>query len=454
MEGKDWLVSERAISKSKKQYAHFDLRIDISKQATYISDPHNIAKHGFYPLIHYKKDMTKFNKVYGKTPKQRDICYAAHIDRCIYQYYSFLLNEQYNQRIEQEGLSLVAVAYRTDLHKTNIHFAKQAIDFIRSNSPCYVMIGDFTGFFDNLDHKYLKRQWCSLLSVSRLPEDHYAIFKNITKYSIWELSDLLKINGLKDTDSGRRTLNSKLRVITKDQYNKNRSHIKKNPNPYGIPQGSPISALLANIYMLDIDKQVNDVVVSMHGMYMRYSDDFIIILPAVEEVTAKRKLTDIITMLNETPGLTLEPSKTQYFFYHDHSLCNCGSAFHANADCKNRFINFLGFTFDGKNVSLRAKTVSKYYYRMYRKAKTIAANGGYTTEGKRISCKNLYTLYSKKGAQKKRRNFFTYVESAKNVFGPDELIDKDTKRHMQKIRNALKRSRCALSHQNKAVSNS
>lgn len=58
------------------------------------------------------------------------------------------------------------------------------------------MIGDFTNFFDNLDHQYLKQQWCSLLQVSQLPADHYAVFKNITKYSKWELDDLLELNVL------------------------------------------------------------------------------------------------------------------------------------------------------------------------------------------------------------------------------------------------------------------
>lgn len=55
--------------------------------------------------------------------------------------------------------------------------------------------------------------------------------------------------------------------------------IVKNPNSYGIPQGSPISALLANVYMLDVDKKVYEIVAAQNGMYMRYSDDFIIILP-------------------------------------------------------------------------------------------------------------------------------------------------------------------------------
>lgn len=61
-----------------------------------------------------------------------------------------------------------------------------------------------------------------------------------------------------------------------------------------------------------------------------------------------------------------------------------------------KVINFLGFTFDGKKISIRAKTVGKYYYRMYGKARTIKRNKGYSPKGNRISAKNLYATYSKK----------------------------------------------------------
>lgn len=111
----DWLHSADTIKRSKKPYAHFDLRTDIGKQAPYISNPHKVATHGFYPFIHYKIKMTKFNKDEGTSVKERDICYAAHIDRCIFQYYSFILNRLYNERVLNDGLSDVAIAYRTNI---------------------------------------------------------------------------------------------------------------------------------------------------------------------------------------------------------------------------------------------------------------------------------------------------------------------------------------------------
>lgn len=450
MTKQEWLTSETVIEKSRRSYAHFDCRTDIAQQRSYISVPQNIEQHGFYPFIHYQQRQVKFNKETGPKEKKRDICYASHIDRCIYQYYSFLLGEKYNQRVVKDGLSNVAVAYRTDLHKNNIHFAKRVIQFIRNNSPCYIMIGDFTGFFDHLDHGYLKQQWCSLMGVSELPKDHYKVFRSVTRYSTWELSDLLALNSLKDNRAGRRTLNSMLRVLTPEEYkaNSNRKHIKPNPDAFGIPQGSPISGLLANVYMLEIDKTVNDLITEKNGLYMRYSDDFIVVLPDTESTT-RQILKNVSTSFNSIPGLALEPNKTQYFRYEDTKLENCGSLFGVPLEGQKRFINFLGFTFDGKTVSIRMKTLGKYYYRMYSKAKTIQKSGNYSPKGKHISNKNLYALYSIKGAQGSwitqvdgtqkwhSGNFLSYVQRATKEFGSHESLERGTKNHMAKIRRAL-----------------
>lgn len=434
-----WITEETTISKSKKQYAHFDVRTDISKCGNYISDPRNIVRHGFYPFIHYEKKMIKYNHGKGKKEKTRDICYAAHIDRCIYQLYSHILNDLYNDRVKKDGIESVGVAYRTDLHTNNIQFAKTAIDFIREKTNCYIMIGDFTGFFDNLDHTYLKQQWCNLMGVQFLPEDHYAVFKNITAYSKWERDDLLALNGLPNTKAGIDELNAKSRVLSPKMYSKYKSYIKRNSSGFGIPQGSPISGLLANVYMLNADKVIHEIVTDLSGMYMRYSDDFIIILPQIELATAKQVIGKIQSVLNTTQRLKLEPDKTQYFYYKDTDLVNCGKEFDTQANCEKNNVNFLGFTFDGKKVSVRAKTTGKYYYKMYRKAKTITNCGGYTHTGRHISCKNLYEKYSERGASGKKGNYLTYINRAQMIFGDSEDITRDTKRHMSKIRKALKK---------------
>ena len=99
------------------------------------------------------------------------------------------------------------------------------------------------------------------------------------------------------------------------------------------------------------------------------------------------------------------------------------------------------------------KTLGKYYYRMYSKAKTIRKNDNCSPKGKHISNKNLYTLYSVKGAkggwitqangtQKWHSgNFLSYVQRATKEFGSHESIKSGTKNHMTKIRKALEREK-------------
>lgn len=51
MNVQEWLDNPKTIQKSKKGYAHFDYRIDITKAAEFIKNPENVAHYGFYPLI-------------------------------------------------------------------------------------------------------------------------------------------------------------------------------------------------------------------------------------------------------------------------------------------------------------------------------------------------------------------------------------------------------------------
>lgn len=110
-----WRTSDKTIRKSQRYYAHFDYRTDISKCWEYISVPDNIVKHGFYPFIHYVKKMQRYSsRTRERIDKTRDIFYAAHIDRCIFQFYNFLINERYNDECVRLGIQDVAVAYRSN----------------------------------------------------------------------------------------------------------------------------------------------------------------------------------------------------------------------------------------------------------------------------------------------------------------------------------------------------
>lgn len=440
MELNEWKKKNSAARK----YAHFDEKVSLNRIWSYISCPQNIKSHGFYPFIHYTKKFIKFKNGEIKE-KTREICYSAHIDRYIYSYYGFLLNQNYNDYVMKHEINDVAVAYRDNLKKSNIHFAKQMFDFIRNSKECYVIIGDFTHFFDSLKHNYLKEQICKVMGVDRLPNDYFAVYKNITKYSKWELVSLLKLNGLKDTISGIVTLNSKERAISKQDFKNNKNiYVHKNDKDYGIPQGSAISAVLSNIYMIDCDEKISALVRQYNGLYMRYSDDFVVVLPKSNQNEFIMQFKEIYSIIKNIDNLILQPDKTQIYEYNNSIIKSCNSLVFNDVPDTNNIINYLGFIFDGNKITIRDKTVTKYYYRLYRKLKTIRKQKGYI-KGKRISCKEVYEKYSIKGAHLKdsngrvKGNFITYIHRVNEVFSEEEFTCTIPERHMFKIRKKLKK---------------
>lgn len=420
-----------------KYYAHFDHKVHWKRVRHIVEDPERIAKHGFYPFIHYTQEIVKYNKNAGrKPPKPRKIFYSAHIDRYIYQFYAYQLNRYYNKRVVEDGTNKCAIAYRNNLHKSNIHFAKEVFDFIRKQDQAYIIVGDFTNFFDCLDHTYLKSKLCELLKVKKLPNDYYKIFKSITQYSYFDLKKLLKISGLTHKE-----LNQRDRVIElKDFKLYKKECLRRNKNNFGIPQGSAISAVLSNIYMLEFDKKINDFVTSRRGMYRRYSDDFVIIIPQCDGEELKKIWDYIYGIIREVEKLELQPDKTKVFEYNYSQTTSCNDDIFEAVPNGKDIIDYLGFSLKGNVVTIRDKTIAKYYYRMYKKIDTIVKNQGITKYGNKIPMDPLYKKYSFYGAKPTRDhpgNFLTYVNRAKKIFGPNEAIERGTKKHWGKLQKRL-----------------
>ena len=152
------------------------------------------------------------------------------------------------------------------------------------------------------------------------------------------------------------------------------------------------SAVLSNVYMLEFDKKINDYVSKYDGKYMRYSDDFLIVFPYDGEKKIQEHKDFVCSQVICTPGLTLQEKKTATYVFQNGLL----TTFQTNEPAK---IDYLGFVFDGSNIKLRPKAITKYYYRMRRKARNIGRKNWKSPKEKRISAKNLYAIYSENEKQ-------------------------------------------------------
>lgn len=427
-----------------KFYTHFDLKKKYVNYEHKVKDPRFVISHGFFPFIHFQIKHKKYtlNHKTGKkeiVPKTRNIKYASHIDRLIYQHYGELVNCFYNKAAKKYGVNRVATAYRNNFTgKSNIHFAKEVFEFIAKQEKAYIFLGDFSDFFDNLEHTYLKERLKDVLSVKSLPKDHYAVFKNVTKYSYIRLTDIA--NYKKITMKKLRESKVERYFNTKDFQIAKKCYLSKNDKEYGIPQGSSISSVYSNVYMLEFDRDVNAYVTARKGLYRRYCDDFIIVIPDNNH----DHFDFILKKTKEIPKLDLQPDKTEQYFYDSHSE----KRIKALNKRQNHF-NYLGFYFDGKMVKIRDKSLFKYYSRAYKKAKVVLR--AEDKQKKKIIQRKLFRLYTyigdnqgKKKGKDKYGNFITYARKAHTVFSESSLLDssinKQVKRHWRKISNIFKKS--------------
>ena len=413
-----------------KKYVHFDCKKNPKYFKSRILNREWVYKHGFYPFIHYTINFDKYvydkdNKNFRKkNTKTRHIYYSSHIDRYIYQYYGDELNNKYNILALKYGINKVSIAYRNIFKgKCNIHFAKEVIDFISNQKNAFIYVADFTNFFDELNHSYLKQKLCDVLKCEVLPKEHYAIYKNITNFTYVEKDDILNYKNINKKDFNK--LNCIFDTTQEFQTFKKNGYLKKHKDSengkmkIGIPQGSSISAVYSNIYMIDFDKYINNYVTSNNGIYRRYCDDIIIVIPLDDKKPDyKKHIKKINDIKLKIPNLNINDDKTSKFIYKDDEFLGIENT-------NKNYLDYLGFCFDGKVVKIREKSLFKYYSRMYQKVDIVSK---YSVKfGRKAFRRRLYNLYSHLGARpgktnsnkgkRKYGNFLTYAYKAYEIFG-------------------------------------
>lgn len=173
---------------------------------------------------------------------------------------------------------------------------RRAAVFLRSalSTASWVVTADISRFFDNVEHRILADQ----LRNAGVDEEGIRL---ITR---WLLSPV--------QDGGRRFQPVK-----------------------GLPQGSPISPVLANLYLTGFDLMLE----SEGFTHVRYADDFVVLTN--DEAEARRALQYVTTYLRSKLRLDITPAKTQF------------------AQVADGF-NFVGFRFTKDAWTIPAESVARF----------------------------------------------------------------------------------------------
>ena len=401
----------------QRRYLHFDEPMGFFKAKALVENPDAVAKHAFWPLISYEIETSKIKEdpvtgILVEKLKKRGISYAAHSDSHILSYYCAQITNIYEQVVVKQGLNDSILAFRS-LGKNNIDFAKRAFDEIRRQGNCTAIAFDISKFFDTLDHGLLKNAWKKLLGLDNLPLDHFAVFKGLTKFSTVnrdKLLSALNISTHNPRSGGRRRLCQPEEFRSKVRGG---DLVKKNIEKKGIPQGTAISALLSNVYMLEFDLAAQKKVNEVGGSYFRYCDDMLFIVPSACEAYiksfAEEKIQEIFLEVN--------PDKTDICVFSRMSDCGCLSA--------SKSLQYLGFLFDGQRILIRSAAFAKFSNRMRRgvslaKQTMRSRNEARALKGlkeRELFLKKIYSRYSHLG----QRNFLRYGYRAAQTMDAIEI---------------------------------
>jgi len=370
---KDWF--------KPKGYLHFTPKLERKDRARVLRLLQNksyIARHAFYPLMFY--EIVECRK--KKKTKKRSIAYATHLDTQIFSYYADELNKKYEKRLKSNPqLDRAITAYRkiedkNGKGKRNIHFAQEAFQLIKKWGDCTVLTFDVKSFFPTIDHILLKKIWADLLGDRSLPPDHYNLYKAVTNFSYIRKEELkthkngfdearlaeLRKKGIEAFFESGADFREK--VVQNPNIRIYKNKVKKDGRFVGLPQGLPITPLLANAYMYEFDKQViTELVETGLCEYRRYSDDILVVCKEENTERVKKRIREI---LKKKTRLKLSDNKTEQF------ICKVenGRQTILNKDDGKDYLTYLGFDYYGYKTLIKSATLAKYYRRMKQAIRT------------------------------------------------------------------------------------
>jgi len=418
-----------------RNYPHFDRPVMDRKVAdeivaSFVSDP---RAYRFLPLISFEKRARRWRtdpktKKAKQTWKKRPLAYCSNRDAHVFAAIGWELEDKYEAALAHAGLDHVVVGYRKG--RSNVTTARDAFNDVLRLGSCTTIALDLEKFFDTIRHRVLKRCWEDVIGGG-LPPHHYAAFRALTRFSTVERGACLKRLGFAPRTPSRKL---KRPLCTLPEFRdrvrgqlKNGGLVKVNANHFGIPQGTPISAIAANVAMFHFDHAMTAEAARLGGTYRRYSDDILLICPPANADELLSFLGEALT--THCAGLTLNEDKTSRVEF-------TGTRLAANT----RHLQYLGFLFNGERAVLRPSTVSRYYGRMRRAARSAQhqlKKGKFTSSPKGgrgvLQRRKLMHDFSHLGRHSLLR---TYARLAGSIFG-QRVIMRQLRRHFRKLSELL-----------------
>ncbi|MBB6179437.1 reverse transcriptase domain-containing protein [Pseudorhizobium flavum] len=383
----EWVPREKDL----KTYLHFDRNISARRIAEIANDPDSVAKHAFFPLIRFFETWTKFRNGQGRKKKVRPLRYAARVDAAIYARYRALLSRRYEDELVRRDLIEVPVAYRKlpkagGGNKSNIEIARDVFDEIRNIGNCTVTVVDIKSYFESLDHDRIRQMWEMLLGEV-LPPDHESVFDAITRYTVvdydrlfdrlkmWDKPatgtrrlrrqrrvDALRSAGLKQICSPK-----EFRDLVAGVGQRGGSLLQKNNFSFGIPQGTPISDLIANFYLIDFDDELHRWASQRGGIYRRYSDDIVVVVPT-PSLASNLEVKDYLQARISVYGSRLRIQDQKVSIVQFSSTSGGTNFSHVFGKASRNGLEYLGFEFNGDSVKIKHSTLSNAWRKMKRQA--------------------------------------------------------------------------------------
>lgn len=173
-----------------------------------------------------------------------------------------------------------------------------------------------------------------------------------------------------------------------------------------------------SVFDIAIQKFVN----TINGYYRRYSDDILVL------VNSKDELDELLIIIEkELQSLKLELSKSKTICCKFSSTsctfepCNFRDNYSGNAE-----FQYLGFTYNGKNVLVRNGTIGAFWRDALRHIKKMVVNN--FKNKKRIPIAKIYGLYSHlSNRESEYGNFYHYIRKAQRIFEKDYYFGNEVK---------------------------